>query len=103
MRPICVPCKVQMRPENNGVQVVYHSQTPPQPYEIWDADEWKCPKCGHCIITGFGGGALHQHWQPDFAAALARIPAKDRRDSFEWRSDADQEHESLDYIAEMEE
>lgn len=85
MRPICVTCKVEMRPENNDVEVVYHYQNPPQPYEIWAADEWKCPKCGHCIITGFGDCALHQHWEPDFAAALSSIAPQNRRDSFEWK------------------
>lgn len=52
-RPICVPCRVEMRCEKNGVlvndpQVGYLDAT------YWHGDKYKCPACGHEIVTGFG-------------------------------------------------
>jgi len=64
-----------MRPEHNGVGLLDmfrpSDHDEPQAYQIWDADLWKCPKCGYEIVTGFGQHPIAEHWQKD--GALARI------------------------------
>jgi len=52
-----------MRPETNGVGVL--DMTDYGPYKIWDADKYKCPKCGYEIVTAFGQQALAEHWQKE--------------------------------------
>ena len=69
-RPVCKKCNCEMRPEKNGVGVLdmYRPSdcNEPQPYEIWDADLWKCPSCGIEVVGGFGSSAISAHHKPDF-------------------------------------
>lgn len=51
--PICCACEVEMRPERNGVVVVTYFADPPRVYETYNADRWKCPKCGVKVAVGF--------------------------------------------------
>lgn len=68
-RPVCKKCECEFRPEENGVGCLDmfnpsdHSE--PQPYQIWDADLWKCPKCGIEIVIGFGQQPIAEHWEGD--------------------------------------
>jgi len=71
-RPICVKCQVEMRPETNGVGLLdmfeepTGSRTKYSPYKLWDADLYKCPTCGHEIVTGFGQNPISEHYQQNF-------------------------------------
>ena len=84
-RPICSRCEVEMRPSKNNVVVVDYAHDPPQPYQIWSADEWTCPKCGHRIIVGFGESPYIRHFEPLFADRLERTPEGLRRNNYEYR------------------
>lgn len=68
-RPICVKCECELRPDENGVGLLdmfNPSDKPdPQPYQIWDADLYKCPKCGYEVVVGFGNNAVAHHFDPD--------------------------------------
>ena len=47
-RPICVSCQASMICDKMGVKVKYSKQ------EAQNGDRYKCPICGHEIVTGFG-------------------------------------------------
>lgn len=68
--PVCKKCQCEMKPETNGVGLLdmfQPSDAPePQPYQVWDADLWKCPKCGAEVVLGFGAGALSNHYEESF-------------------------------------
>ena len=69
--PVCATCQCEFRPEHNSVGLLdmYNpsNTNEPQPYQIWEADLWKCPKCGVEIVVGFGSDAiLRHHEKPDF-------------------------------------
>jgi len=63
-RPVCVECRVEMRPETNGIGVLDMANF--GPYKIWHADKWKCPKCGYEIVMGFGSMAVAEHYEDSF-------------------------------------
>jgi hypothetical protein len=65
-RPVCVKCETEFRPERNGFKVVDMFQHDTKPYQIWDADMWKCPKCGIEIAVGFGWTPLFAHFENEF-------------------------------------
>jgi len=76
-RPVCAKCHCEMRPETNGVGVLDMVERGREqekdatfvhiePYELWDADLWKCPKCGIEVIGGFASGPISAHYEPDF-------------------------------------
>jgi len=50
-----------MSPEKNGVMVEEH-RGQNEPYKIWNADLWKCPKCGFELIAGFGSRPIVEHF-----------------------------------------
>lgn len=37
-----------------------------EPYELFDADLWKCPSCGFEVVGGFGYTNISAHYDPDF-------------------------------------
>ncbi len=65
-RPVCPKCHCELRPETNGVGVLDVNDN--GAYELWDADKWKCPKCGMEVIGGFGEGCISAHYLADFEA-----------------------------------
>ena len=69
-RPVCVKCEVDMRPEMNGVGLLDMADY--GPVKVWDADLWKCPKCGIEVVAGFGSNAIVHHFE----------------DTFQWRLDS---------------
>jgi len=71
MRPICVSCQVEYRPEKNGVRVCEYASF--GPYKIYQADLWKCPKCDHLIIHGYGRNPEAEHFQDHFKELLAHV------------------------------
>ena len=74
-RPVCVKCNCELRPEKNGVGVLdmYRplDSDKEEPYELYDADLWKCPQCGLEVVGGFGNGAISAHYKPDFQRMIA--------------------------------
>jgi len=73
-RPVCKKCQCEMRPETNGVGLLDmfnpSNTTEPQPYQIWDADLWKCPKCGLEVVLGFAYDAISHHYEEDFTRII---------------------------------
>lgn len=70
---ICCKCQVELQIEKNGVNVVEMFSKPPQPYKIWSADLWKCPKCDNEIVAGFGMQPISEHFRDDFSGILERV------------------------------
>jgi len=74
-RPICVKCKQELKPAQNGVAAVsnHHGKD----IELWDADLWKCPVCGHELIFGFGNNPVTGEWEKGRFASIKKKYAKD--------------------------
>lgn len=64
---------VEMIPEKNHIYVIEMADF--GPYKVWFADLWRCPKCGHKVIAGFGLKCVSQHYQDNFQAVLERAQA----------------------------
>lgn len=70
-RPVCVKCQIEFKPLKNGQAVVTMCHdTPPFPYQLFDADSFKCPGCGAEIVSGFGREPLYENWRPDFESLI---------------------------------
>ena len=67
-RPVCVKCCCELRPEKNGFGVLDMNDN--GPYELWDADMWKCPKCGYEVVGGFAVGPISRHFEDDFGRCI---------------------------------
>ena len=67
-KPICVNCESEYVSEKNNV--IAEELAGFGSYQLWFADLWKCPKCGHLLITGFGAHPWAEHWQNDYKAKL---------------------------------
>lgn len=67
-RPACAKCGIEYRPETNDVVVELMASF--GSYQLWCADLWKCPICGHLLLTGYGQRAWAQHFEPDYARKL---------------------------------
>jgi hypothetical protein len=63
-RPVCVKCNCELRPETNGVGVWDRNKNGTS--KLWDADKWKCPKCGVEIVVGFGYNPVACNCDEDF-------------------------------------
>jgi hypothetical protein len=70
-RPVCVKCECELKPEKNGVQVV--EIVDGNPYQVWDADKWKCPKCGVEIMAGFGIDAWTHRGEAEFNETVQKV------------------------------
>lgn len=68
-RPVCRTCNCELWPEKNGVGVLDLADY--GPYELFDADLWKCPKCGLEIVGGFGFSPISAHNKSDFQKMIA--------------------------------
>lgn len=75
--PACVKCQISLGKEKSGVNFVETFQENKQPYKLWSADLWKCPKCGIEIIDGFGNQPLGEHFQEKFNIILNKRTAID--------------------------
>lgn len=89
---VCSACEVQLVPSENGVILVEYASF--GPYKAWEADEWKCPRCGHEIVAGFATNPFVEHWQEHFSEAMEQMKRIGRtiRHSFE------NARQRLDYI-----
>lgn len=72
-RPVCVKCQREMRIDKCGVNVILMAYEPPQPFEIWRGDRWKCPKCGAEVVARYGDRAIAMHFEPTFDEELAKL------------------------------
>jgi len=68
-RPVCMKCKCELHPEKNGIGVLDMAWF--GPYELFDADMWKCPKCGLEVVGGFGYDSISAHYKPNFQETIA--------------------------------
>jgi len=79
-RPVCVKCNCELWPETNGVGLLDMfnpgDRLEPQPYELWDADLWKCPECGMEVVGGFAYGSISAHYKADFQAMIKHYEDK---------------------------
>lgn len=66
---VCTPCQQTYRVDNNSIVVVTYAQE--TPYQLWFADEWKCPTCGHRVVSGFGDNPIWRREDGDFDNVLA--------------------------------
>lgn len=64
--PTCVPCQAVMRCNRNGRRVLIISEDG-SPYQLWAADEYRCPVCDHRLITGYGARPIAIAHEPGFA------------------------------------
>jgi DNA-directed RNA polymerase subunit RPC12/RpoP len=62
-KPICVQCQREMKMADMGVTVVYLYSQPPEPYQAYAADLYKCPECGAEVIVGTGERPFWEQWQ----------------------------------------
>jgi len=67
-RPVCSKCNRELHPETNGVGVLDMANG--RPYEIFDADLWKCPGCGIEVVGGFGQGPISAHYKDNFQQVI---------------------------------
>ena len=68
-RPVCPKCSRELHPEKNGVGVLDLNDNG-KPYEVYDADLWKCPSCGMEVVGGFGNSPIAAHYQDNFQKML---------------------------------
>ena len=73
-RPVCVKCNCELRPEKNGVGVLEMADF--GPYQVFDADLWKCPKCGLEVVGGFGCGPIAAHYEETFQRVVDGYKAR---------------------------
>jgi hypothetical protein len=73
MRAVCPTCQLSYRCHRGGVDVVEVIGREQKPYKLWQADLYKCPGCGHEIVTAFGEGPFATDWQENFAETVALV------------------------------
>ena len=73
-RPVCVKCNCELRPETNGVGVLDVNDN--GAYELWDADKWKCPRCGMEVVGGFAYNPISAHYEADFQKMIEHYRSK---------------------------
>ena len=61
----CVQCLTLLRPRKNDV-CVHITMEDGRPYQLWQADLWECPDCGHQVLRGFGRDSWSEHYEHDF-------------------------------------
>ena len=87
-RPICVKCRIEFRPVENGVTVVDMFSQPPKPYRMWQADLFECPICKTQIVSGFADKALAYHHESVFEHWLQTPGRCSRVYNYEYAVDA---------------
>jgi len=74
-RAVCVPCRIEMRPSRNGIEVEMLLPTGKGYYRI-EADEYECGRCGHKAIIGFAHQPFVSHFEPGYAKSESDISAE---------------------------
>jgi hypothetical protein len=88
MKPICVPCQRFFKVKKTGFYFLEGypegdnrakpGTAEPQkwkPYKLWVGDLWQCEGCGTKIVSGFGSGAISEHYQDGFTEKVSRYGA----------------------------
>ena len=87
MTPICVPCQrfyrvtktgfyfIEGMPTSNDAAAGRSEPENWKPYKLWVGDKFTCPECGSQIISGFGGGPISIHHEPDFGTRVNDLGA----------------------------
>ena len=89
-KPACVKCQCFYRMVRSGRGVIeampngtsdrsenVRGKRKPEawkPYKLWMADLWRCPDCGHELISGWASQPISEHYKEDFAEAQLRYP-----------------------------
>ena len=68
----CVPCQTYLRPRKNDIYVLTE-RGDGLPYQVWNADLWECPDCGHQVILGYGVSHCSEHYEKDFSTWLGMV------------------------------
>jgi len=68
-KPICVKCKIEYEPFENGAYVAEMFQRN-KIYKIWSGDIWQCPICENKIVVGFGQNPVAHHFEKEFVKKL---------------------------------
>ena len=68
-RPVCIKCNCELQPERNGVGVLDMANF--GPCDLYDADLWKCPRCGIEVVGGFASGPIASHYKEGFQEIIA--------------------------------
>ena len=63
---VCVGCKVELVIEKTGAECLDMFNIPPQPYQLWCADAYRCPGCGATILAGFANMPYSRNFEPSF-------------------------------------
>lgn len=71
-RLVCVKCKTELKPIENGVSSVEMADF--GAYKLWNSDKWGCPECGFEVLAGFAQEPMAGHYEPGFQAKLAARP-----------------------------
>ena len=69
---VCVHCEVGLKIEKSGVVCIEYFNEPPKPYKLWFCDAWKCPRCGHIVLSGFAKNPFAVHYEEDFGFLLKK-------------------------------
>ncbi len=72
-RPLC-GCKLTMSVTKIGVSVIVYAYFPPQPYQVWQADLFQCPKCGSIVVANFADQPT-QSFDPEFSQVVEKAEA----------------------------
>jgi len=73
---MCVKCGKQLKCKKN--EVIVEESADNCSYRIWEADLWKCPKCGTEIIAGFGSEPMAEHFEKDYRYQQVLAGLKER-------------------------
>ncbi|KKN16780.1 hypothetical protein LCGC14_0972420 [marine sediment metagenome] len=67
---VCVKCEVEYKPEENGITLEEMANF--GSYKLWNADLFKCPKCGNEIVGGFADRPFAEHFEDNYKEVLAK-------------------------------
>jgi hypothetical protein len=73
----CVKCERSLKVVKNGAWVVFMAGDPPEPYQIWSSDIYRCTKCGFEVCAGWSRSPLAEHHEPVFAELLIKAQIHD--------------------------
>src|SRR5438477_543092 len=79
--PVCVPCLRFFKRLRNGITIEEGMPIRQadgsdgwQRYKLWHADHWKCDRCGHELVIGFGNQPIGEHYEPRYRELVTTAP-----------------------------
>lgn len=70
---VCSEDQIQMNRTDLGINVITMFGEEPTPYQIWHADQYRCPICQKEIAGGFAERPYAQHFQEGFEDVLQDV------------------------------